>query len=261
MLRELHGVDALEMARVPQLGLEVVQVHPVHVGLVRAHENVRVVGGFCERGDSTHEWLLRNRPHAQIAAAKFHQEPRSGSADDVSVVEHEAGCDSLWEVLFVPRSPLEQTSCQRDLKQITGLRAAVRELIVGINHQVGRLPLQLAQCAWCWADLFVFEVDSPAGDVVVTGRDQFHRVVVHKLHAVCAVVPCRSPAHSRTIRHVPDDEGVVILPSEGAEVGLVAGEAEGFHLHLVEVEAVALLSLVEVPHDDVSRETHKRTLT
>jgi hypothetical protein len=51
--------------------------------------------------------------------------------------------------------------------------------------------------------------------------------------------------------NIPNDEGVVVLATEGSEVLLVLREGERLDQDLVELEAMDHLKSVEVPNDDV----------
>jgi hypothetical protein len=60
--------------------------------------------------------------------------------------------------------------------------------------------------------------------------------------------------------YLPDDEVVVVLTTEGSQVLLVLGEAEGLDVNLVELEAVDDLESIKVPNDNISLKNKARSV-
>ena len=53
------------------------------------------------------------------------------------------------------------------------------------------------------------------------------------------------------ITYIPNDEGVVVLATEGSQVLLILREGERLDEDLVELEAMDHLKSIEVPNDDI----------
>lgn len=56
---------------------------------------------------------------------------------------------------------------------------------------------------------------------------------------------------TRTCTYIPDDERVVVLAAKGGEVLLIEREGERLDEHLVQLQSVHHLQVIEVPDDDV----------
>ena len=53
------------------------------------------------------------------------------------------------------------------------------------------------------------------------------------------------------ITYIPNDEGVVVLATEGSQVLLILREGERLDEDLVDLEAMDHLKSIEVPNDDI----------
>ena len=109
-------------------------------------------------------------------------------------------------------------------------------------------------------DLAVVVIEVPHVQVVVAASDELVRRRVEELDRGGVVVVRRGPTHRLTLLHVPHDQRVVIHASEGREVAVVAGEAQGLDLHLVQAQTVNHLAVGKVPEDHVGGEAHVRDL-
>jgi hypothetical protein len=82
---------------------------------------------------------------------------------------------------------LEKSALERDLDDITSLRAKIGKGVGGINHYAGEDTLDLSHVDVLELNLLVDEVSSPEADAVVVDGDQLAVRVVEELDLVGGV--------------------------------------------------------------------------
>lgn len=217
--RERHGINPLKVASIPQLCLKPISVCPVDGGFCGAEEEVGRVGGGGDGGDRAHDFRLGFHQH--VFAANFGDGAVARTDEQVAVGQCVDAVDALREEAFGWPDALEELSFKGDLQDITGFGSQISKLIGLVDDASGEDSLDMAEVDIGELDFLCDEVHVPDLETIVVDAEQLGVSVVIKLDLVCCACSDWVSTNGFSAFNIPDNELVVVLPTEGGEVALV----------------------------------------
>lgn len=175
-------VDALVVARVTELGRNVISVAPVDGGLRGAAEEVRRVGSQRDRGDSAHD--LGRLLDEEVMGADLGDGTVAGTEKQVTVRKQLDALDALREESFSGTESLKDLLLEGDLHDVTSLGAEVGVRVSGVDHAAGEDTLDLVGEDLGVLHLLLDEVEVPRADAIVVDGEALARRVVEEANLV-----------------------------------------------------------------------------
>eukprot|EP00968_Pinguiococcus_pyrenoidosus_P008054 scaffold565_cov379-Pinguiococcus_pyrenoidosus.AAC.10 len=220
---EDHVVHAAVVARSLQLRVQLRREH-VLIRLIRAGVEAAPVG----LGDNGRDRTEQGRLQApDFVHRRVDVNDRAISAADQVVDVAARRVDRAADALDAAHHLLlaEELQTGRDgVRLVAGLSAAQGELVVGSDGDGLDDPPQGAHLRIHRMHLGEGDVDLPHPEVEVPGRDEAIVAAVQPLERQGGVAGRRTAADGTARLHVPHDERVVVLGTEGSQVARVAAK-------------------------------------
>jgi len=185
LIRECNSIDALIMASVTELRVDLVAIAPVDGSLWSSAEKVSGVSSKSNWSNGTHNLGLWFNEH--ILNSDLCNGSISSTDDQVSVGKNGNCVDALGEEALDWTESLEKSALKWDLNNITSLGSEIGVLVSGINYAASEHTLYLSHVDILELDLFVDEIGGPKADTIVVDGNQLRVRFIVELNRVSSV--------------------------------------------------------------------------